>query len=141
MTPADVKLLMNDVRALFPGAEKYWTPQEWSVLVEVCQRFGGDYQQALAVVREHRATTDKRTPTIGAIRKQLKACEPVSRPAGPVPGISQPRGEEPTGFLRTVAILSRNEPNHPTVKLARKACAKCPEFAATMRKAGMEVDA
>jgi hypothetical protein len=140
VTESDTKLLMGDVRKLFPGAEKYWSAEEWSVLFEVVRRFDGDYEQALAVVRAHRADTDKRTPSIPTLKRRLRECE--ARPASGLVA-SAPSAAyslEPTGFLRTVAILSKTNPDDPKVKLARTACARCPEFAATMRKAGMEVD-
>jgi hypothetical protein len=139
MTNNDTKLLMGEVRKLFPGADKFWTAEEWSILFEVAQRFDGEYEQALAVVRAHRSDTDKRTPSIPTLKRRLRECEAPAATGlvatGPAPTYSL----EPTGFLRHVAILAKSEPDHPTVKLARRACAKCPEFAATMRRAWAEV--
>jgi hypothetical protein len=138
VTDNDTKLLMSEVRKLFPGADKFWTAEEWSILFEVAQRFDGEYEQALAVVRAHRSDTDKRTPSIPTLKRRLRECEARPVASGLVANGPSPTNMEPTGFLRHVAILAKTEPDHPTVKLAMTASARCPEFAATMRRAWAE---
>jgi hypothetical protein len=125
MTPEDARWMADQTRALFPGIDRFWTPERLSVLVEVFANFKGDREQAVAVVREHCASEGATVPNIGKVRAMLRACEP-----NPVTVATQQAlaeydrpGDPPiTSWLREVANRPDDDPKKAKWLKRAKSC-------------------